>query len=378
MVASRAKGRLWLAVALVAFVAVACAPTTKRIEIDPKLAEAEAEKQRRLFLTEVIKDQLRLWRVSYSVLVAAAPMCADKVTRRLGLYLRNIYSYPKSYRKTAKEVYGEGEGLRVVYVVPGSAAARAGFMAGDRMLAIGGDKIMKGQEASKHFREIREKHLKKGAATFILMRGGVTTTITTAGEKSCNYQIGLSARNSVNAFADGKRVIVTRGMVHFAAKDAELATVIGHEIAHNAMGHVDAKRGNALIGTVFDILAIAVGVNTQGAFGRMTGQAFSQDFEAEADYVGLYMTARAGYKIEDTPNLWRRMAVNFPASIKGGASLMASHPSAAYRFLALEKTVAEIRAKQLNGLPLIPDKMKKKPAKGPDEEGGAPGSGEFN
>lgn len=376
MVASLAKGRLWLAVALVVLVAGACAPTTKRFEIDPKLAEAEAEKQRRLFLSEVIKDQLRLWRVAYPLLVAAAPLCADKVTLRLGLYLRNIHSYPKSYRKTARQIYGEDESLRVVYVVPGSAAARAGFMAGDRLLAVGGDKLAKGKEASKHFREVREKHLKKGATTFTLLRGGEETTIIAAGEKTCGYLVGLSARNAVNAFADGKRVIVNRGMVRFAAKDTELATVIGHELAHNAMGHIDAKRGNALIGTVLDILAIAVGINTQGVFGRMTGQAFSQDFEAEADYVGLYITARAGHNIEDAPNLWRRMAVTFPASIKGGSSLMATHPSAPYRFLAMEKTVAEIRAKQRNGVVLMPDKRKERPAMGPDEE--EPSSGGFN
>lgn len=375
MIASLAKWRSWLAVALVALAIAACAPTTKRFEIDPKLAEAEAEKQRRLFLSEIIKDQLRLWRVAYPVVVAAAPLCRDKVTLRLGIYLRNIHSYPKSYRKTAKAVYGEGEALRVVYVVPGSAAARAGFVAGDRLLAIGGDKLAKGKEASKNFRELRDRHLKAGAATFTLLRGGVETTITAAGEKACKFEIGLSARNSVNAFADGKRVIVNRGMVRFAAKDTELATVIGHEIAHNAMGHIDAQRGNALIGTVFDILAIAIGVNTQGIFGRMASQVFSQDFETEADYVGLYMTARAGHRIEDAPNLWRRMAVTFPASIKG-SSLMATHPSAPYRFLAMEKTVAEIRAKQQNGLPLMPDKIKERPTKGPDEED--PASGGFN
>ncbi len=376
MIASRAKGRVWLVVALVALAITACAPTTKRFEIDPKLAEAEAEKQRRLFLSEIIKDQLRLWRVAYPVVVAAAALCGDQVTLRLGIYLRNVHSYPKSYRKTAKAIYGEGEALRVVYVVPGSVAARAGFMAGDRLLAIGGDKLAKGKEASKRFRELRDKHLKAGAATFTLLRGGVETTITVAGEKACKYEIGLSARNSVNAFADGKRVIINRGMVRFAAQDAELATVIGHEIAHNAMGHINAQRGNALIGTVFDILAIAVGVNTQGVFGRMAGQVFSQDFEAEADYVGLYMTARAGHRIEDAPNLWRRMAVTFPASIKGGSSLMATHPSAPYRFLALEKTVAEIRAKQQKGVALMPDKLKERPAKGPDEE--EPVSGELN
>ena len=54
MVASLAKGRLWLAVALVVLVAGACAPTTKRFEIDPKLAEVEADNEtlRELLQTE--------------------------------------------------------------------------------------------------------------------------------------------------------------------------------------------------------------------------------------------------------------------------------------------------------------------------------------
>ena len=53
------------------------------------------------------------------------------------------------------------------------------------------------------------------------------------------------------------------------------------------------------VGLVFDILAAVAGVNTGGDFMRIGAEAgagaFSQDFEAEADYVGVYLMARGGY-----------------------------------------------------------------------------------
>lgn len=48
----------------------------------------------------------------------------------------------------------------------------------------------------------------------------------------------------------------------------------------------------------------------------------------------------------------RRFAVNNPNSIHLAGS---THPSTALRFLVLKKTVAEIRAKQAKGLPLLPE-----------------------
>ena len=89
------------------------------------------------------------------------------------------------------------------------------------------------------------------------------------------------------------------------------------------------------------ILAAVAGVNTGGDFMRIGAEAgagaFSQDFEAEADYVGVYLMARGGYDIGLAPNFWRRMAVIHPASIKTNHS--STHPSAPERFVALESAV---------------------------------------
>jgi predicted Zn-dependent protease len=87
-------------------------------------------------------------------------------------------------------------------------------------------------------------------------------------------------------------------------------------------------------------------------FTKLAVNSQARDFEREADYVGLYLTARAGIPIDDAPKFWRRMAVANPASTKGG--FLASHPPAAERFLALEATVAEIKSKLATGEPLLP------------------------
>jgi predicted Zn-dependent protease len=130
---------------------------------------------------------------------------------------------------------------------------------------------------------------------------------------------------------------------------------VAHEIAHNTLGHKTKRIGNILLGSLLDIaVAATTGANTQGAFGRLGGMAFSKGFEAEADYVGLYVAARAGYEIADAPNFWRRMAVEHPGNIKKNFS--ATHPSAPERFTALEETVRQIEKKRQNGELLMPEK----------------------
>jgi predicted Zn-dependent protease len=78
--------------------------------------------------------------------------------------------------------------------------------------------------------------------------------------------------------------------------------------------------------------------------------AYSVGFEREADYVGAYYAARAGYDTKSTEEIWRRMALVHPHSILSGRT----HPIAAVRFLQIQKTTAEIEEKKRRGQPLNP------------------------
>jgi predicted Zn-dependent protease len=163
----------------------------------------------------------------------------------------------------------------------------------------------------------------------------------------------------LNAHADGQNVVIYPAMIDFARNDNHLAFVIAHEFAHNLMLHIDATRQNvtigALLGTLADVGAAAAGANTQGVFGEI-GQhqgmmRYSAAYEAEADYVGLYILARAGFKIEEAPDFWRIMSQAQPDAIY----VSSSHPNNPSRTIAMGKTIAEIRAKQRAGQPLLPN-----------------------
>ena len=153
----------------------------------------------------------------------------------------------------------------------------------------------------------------------------------------------------------------------FFKTDEEIALVVSHELAHNSMSHTDAKKRNALLGGFFgalvDIAAAAGGINTNGEFTKMSMNAgagvYSVEFEQEADYVGLYFMATAGYKIDDAPLFWRRMATNNSQAI----SIKSSHPTTPDRFVALEGTVKEINLKISNRQPLKPEMKSSSEAK---------------
>lgn len=186
----------------------------------------------------------------------------------------------------------------------------------------------------------------------------------------CAYQISITEGKknaqgiaepdtSLNAYADGTSVHVSPAMVRFAAQDQELAFILAHEFSHNIMRHVEGKQRNAMLGTLLgvaaDLAATSQGYDTQGQLGKLGmgigANAYSPAFEAEADYIGLYLLARAGYEYKNAPAFWRRMSVENPQAIYTGST----HPSNAERYVNMNKTIAEIDYKKANNVPLIPE-----------------------
>jgi predicted Zn-dependent protease len=224
----------------------------------------------------------------------------------------------------------------------------------DLVLAVNDTNIREGKSGVQKINKMMaDEDLIEKPTTFKISRGGVEQQVTITPKKSCAGRALAADSTSINAYADGQNVIVTTGMMNFAKQDSELALVIGHELAHNSRKHVEAKKKNAMLGMVLGAVVTGVtGVNVMGLGQGLGAGAFSQSFEYEADYVGLYHTARAGYDITDAPHFWRRMGAKHPAAIHLKGS---THPSSAKRFVALEETVAEINAKKASGAPLVPE-----------------------
>ena len=178
-------------------------------------------------------------------------------------------------------------------------------------------------------------------------------------QNKCNFTFKLEQKEALNAYADGKQIVVTPTMMRFAQSDDWLGIVLSHEYAHNIMGHVNAKMQNAtagmLAGTLADMLAQSQGISTGGQLGKIGAQtaseAFSPEFEEEADYVGMYVMAMAGYDISQASALWRAMTAADPT----GAFLRGSHPANPERYVLLEQTKNEIIQKVKNSQILAPN-----------------------
>jgi len=172
----------------------------------------------------------------------------------------------------------------------------------------------------------------------------------------CYFPVEVVDSPLINAATNGEKVVFYKGIMRTLTTDEELAVVLGHEYAHAMLLHINKRQSNMLLGLVVDVLiAGTTGVDTGGTFSEIGGKAYSKDFELEADYAGLYLAHRAGYDISQAANVWRKMAIdNGAATIKNYNS---THPSSPKRFLAQENTYSEILDKEINGLPLLPDKL---------------------
>ena len=213
-------------------------------------------------------------------------------------------------------------------------------------------------DAARHDNESRMLEV-----AFRIAHGGTTLCQQTpALEGPCHFRFKLIDDDALNAYADGETIIITSKMLAFTQTDEELAIILGHEYAHNMMGHVSSTRDNALAGTILgfgvDMLASAAGIGTGSIFsdlgGHMGSLHYSQEYEIEADYVGLYITALAGYDITNAKDIWRRFTVEHPE----GMYASTTHPSNPHRYLLLDQTIEEIHEKIDARAPLIPEFIK--------------------
>lgn len=317
---------LWLLLA--ALVLAACAPAAKPSPVLSPEATKEAEVQRTFALESLLERQHRLNALGYALITANEALCSQRgrVSKTLGLTVDYFNARDsKDWLPALRKMWGVGENTIVVTgVVPGSPAAVAGVLRGDVVTSMG---VKTGQTGKRvDVTQELDGLAAKGPVTLKLLRAGNSLSVTIpAAVGVCDSRFVVRVGDAVNAYADGKSIIATYGIMNLFSRDEDLAVVLGHELAHNILGHVRKdESGKAIPST--------------------------PEKETEADAVGLYFTARAGFSIENAPNVWRRLAAQNPAHIKGSPV----HPSSASRFVDMETVRNEILQRQAAGLPLIP------------------------
>lgn len=335
-------------------------PKTAAPEVTKDAVAQEARRQEVYVFKAREKEVLRVEDIAFRLETANQDLCPER-RPRLGVNWANADIFPAKYRAAAVEAYQLGDGLTLISVIPGSPAAAAGLQAGDVIVALNGEAPPTGRDAGGKFAKRLAEVIGQSTApvTFVVRRGGESQSISVAPVMACAYDVVVEDKPDINAYADGRAVHIYRPILKLAESDEELALVIAHELAHDGQHHIQAELHNGRIlgvpGLLIDVAAAANGVNTHGAFtkaGMQIGMAHAApQFEAEADYVGMYYMARAGYSTEGVEDFWRKMAAENPNAI----FIKTDHPTTPSRFLAIAATSKEIEDKRAKGEPLVPN-----------------------
>lgn len=172
-----------------------------------------------------------------------------------------------------------------------------------------------------------------------------------AGEDPVDWQIVvLEGPDVFNAFAlPNKRIGVFTGLIYNVENDDQLAAVIGHEIAHVQLHHVEARVNraaapNILIG-VAKLPGKLSGVPVLESTGKAVGGVvnagtvlpYNRNQEIEADKVGISYSYKAGYDPKEAAELWRHVNEQASSAKRMTPEFLSTHPSTEHRIRELEK-----------------------------------------
>jgi len=303
-------------------------------------------------LNNLVALQDRLYRVGAPLLVNNTELCKGNARNLLGFTAKNKYSYSSEFVDAAAQVLGLNDRLQIMDVLAGGGAARAGLRRGDVLVAAEDKPMPQGPDAeSKAASVLAPLVVGKPQVKLTILRGGNSLAVNVPLTHACAFGFQLGHADHVNAYADGYRVLVTRGMLNAVRSDTELAYVLAKEMSHNALGHIQKQRMSATADGVIDNL-VRIRPDLSSLGGTAGIKMMPQDLENAADTLALYMAARAGYDIGGAPAFWQRLATQVPPTVANGYN--AIHPPVANRLPVIEKAIAEIRRKQAASKPLLP------------------------
>ena len=303
-------------------------------------------------LSQMVALQDRVYRIAAPLLINNAELCRNQARNLLGFTAKNKFSYPGEFEEAAEQALGYGERLHISGVLPGSGAARAGLRKGDVLIAAEGQNLPTGvnaeTQAATVFGPLMASHQ---SIKLTVWRDNANLVINVPVTRACAFKVDIGNADNINAYSDGSRVMITRGMVNFAGSDEAVAYVLAKDMAHNVLGHANVMRSAYTVGSIIDNL-VSVRPDLSMLIGTAGVKPVPQDLDAAADYLALYMLARAGYDIYHVHAFWQRLNTQYPATVLNAYN--AVHPSVTYRLSVIDKTVAEIKAKEAARKPLLP------------------------
>lgn len=175
-----------------------------------------------------------------------------------------------------------------------------------------------------------------------------------------NYSFFAVDDRSINAFAlPGGYIGVNSGLILSSQSEAELASVLAHEIAHVAQRHMARMKAASAPNQLMVLAAILAGAlaarsgNGEATIGVLNAGiglsiqnqlSYSRDFERESDRLGMQYLASAGFDVRAMPSFFERMQQVNRHNDNNAYAFLRTHPVTVER-------ISEAQNRSL-GLPL--------------------------
>jgi beta-barrel assembly-enhancing protease len=155
------------------------------------------------------------------------------------------------------------------------------------------------------------------------------------------WRFGVANAANINAMAmPGGTILITRGLYDILDNEAQLAGVLGHEIAHVVKKHhISVMQKQRGVSALANIASARTGSNVLGSaalgfFKNLFISGLDKDSEYEADAVGVILAARAGYNAFGLAEVLHKLNARAGGDA-ATADLFGSHPGPADRLSKL-------------------------------------------
>jgi len=189
---------------------------------------------------------------------------------------------------------------------------------------------------------------------------GVGQKLAAASGVDLPYEFVVLNNGVPNAWAlPGGKIAINRGLLTALRNEAELAAVLGHEVAHAAARHGAKRMERGLLAQAV-LVGAAIGAAGKEYAGEVLGgaqlaaglinQKYSRDAEREADYYGTEFMVKAGYDPYGAVTLQEtfvKLAGERQTSWMEG--LFASHPASQERLSNNRMLVKRLRSEGAAG-----------------------------
>ena len=172
------------------------------------------------------------------------------------------------------------------------------------------------------------------------------------------WHFGVIESSDINAFAaPGGYVLITKGLYQRLTSEAQLAGVLGHEVAHVVQKHhLKVMQKQALLDAGTSLLKDKISKNklTQRAVStgaEISARGLDKSAEYEADSMGVVLAARAGYEPYGLPEVLQDMSQVSRAD-SSVSLLFQTHPLPDDRLTQLSLVSGDQIDKMSNGLTL--------------------------